>query len=122
MQSWLDINERLLFAYSALFGVACGFLSNHGVLLSSWANLIFWALVGVALGLFTKNPRGSLITGALYGFFLVTSFLYLGYQGNAASIPGFIGLSVVLALVGVGCGVLCTLTGRFFRKKFIVSS
>ena len=122
MREWLQLDERFLFVYSALFGIACGIASNHGILQGSWANLVFWGLIGVLLGIFAVNTRAMLIAGSIYGVFLVLTFLYVGYQGTAHSIPAFIGLSVVLAMVGAFCGLACMYIGSLIRKLLIQSS
>ncbi len=122
MFRWLGSNERYLFAMSAIVGIICGSMSNYGFLEGRWGNLVLWGLVGVFIGVCARTLRGASITGSLYGFFLVMSFLYVGYQGSAESIPSFILLSVFLSLLGSACGVVCAIVGKRISRLFISSS
>ena len=54
-----------------VLGIACGLASNTPWLVGQWANLIVWAVAGIALGLFVQDTRQIVWAGIAYGFFVV---------------------------------------------------
>jgi len=109
------MNRQRLIAVA--LGIISGILSTHVVLIG-WGNLIFWALVGIALGLFVTGKREVLWSGALFGFFLSISFLLSGFQGAPDKFFVFILFSLGLSIVGMGGGIISVFIGSWLRKKY----
>ncbi len=113
------MNQTYLVVTAAIAGIVCGIASNHGFLQGQWLNLVLWGFVGAILGLFVNSRNSMLKTGTIFGIFLVLSFLYSGFQGTASVIPSFILLSIVLALLGALCGIVCAYVG-FEGRKYLL--
>jgi hypothetical protein len=114
-----ELDTKYLYACAAFFGIAAGYVSSHGVLEGSWTNLILWGLIGMILGIFAHDRKSILVTGAMYGFCLLVSFLFGGYQGSADSIRGFVMLSIVLSLIGILCGIVSVYLGGKYLRPII---
>jgi uncharacterized membrane protein YeaQ/YmgE (transglycosylase-associated protein family) len=105
---------------SAVIGALFGALSQYSALLqSSWVNLLFWALIGLLLGLFIEDSRYVKWSGPSYGLFLTLSFLISGFQGNADKIPAFAVLSLVLCIVGALCGWCLVFLGNRIKGRSV---
>jgi hypothetical protein len=107
---------RIKLIIAAVVGIVCGLLSTQ-VLLIGWGNLLFWGLVGVILGWFTKGKKEVIQSGLWYGFFLSLSFLFSGFQGTPDKLPGFILLSFALSVVGALGGWLSVFVGNKLKRK-----
>lgn len=91
-----------------------GFLAKFLFNGSAW-NLLPWGLVGVGIGIFARNKKEALVSGALYGFVLSFLFMVGGYTGAQPLITRFPPFAV-LGLVGAVCGAILGVLGSFGRQ------
>ncbi len=94
-----------------------GFISAKTFFAHSWTALIPWGIAGLAVGLASKNRKSALWNGAIYGFFLPMSFTIFGFQGNNGSVPALLLLAIILGVIGAGCGMVLSLTGKSVRRE-----
>jgi hypothetical protein len=106
-----------MYAVAAAVGIVCGFISTRSLLAGTWWNVVFWALIGVSLGLFVHGRRDVRWTGIIYGIFLTLSFLLSGFQGTPDKLPEFFVLIAVLSIVGALCGWLVVFIGSLRHRK-----
>ena len=91
-------------------GILAKFLFNG----SAW-NLIPWGLVGLGTGIFARNKKEALISGAIYGFVLSFLFMVEGYTGAQPLVTRFAPFAV-LGLFGGVCGAILGIIGSFGRQ------
>jgi hypothetical protein len=95
-------------------GATLGVVAAH-MLFLQWFTLIPWGIAGLLLGYWGGREK-AILSGALYGFALVFSFLVAGYTGN----PPLLGRVPPFALIGIfgaACGVGLTVVGSFVRRR-----
>ncbi len=102
---------------AALLGIACGFVSTH-IISIGWLNLGFWAIAGVALGLFSAQKKVAIWNGAVFGFTLSMSFLLSGFGGTSDKFGGFLLFSFLLSFVGILGGLITVFGGYWLRNRF----
>lgn len=95
--------------------VVIGYLSYR--LMSGWYNIVPWAVAALSTGFFSKCRQGSLINGAIFGYFLFMAYIWLGYQGKTdeASILHFILFDLAFSLVGAMAGSIGARLGYVIR-------
>ena len=99
-------------------GIACGLASNTPWLTGQWANLIVWALAGIALGLFVTSNRQIVWTGIVYGFLMAVTFLISGFRGASDKLPAFLLLTLLLSVLGALGGLVAVFIGSRVRRLF----
>jgi hypothetical protein len=106
------------FVLAGLVGVVFGFISAHSPLFStSWIALIFWGIVGVAIGFLSRGKREAMVSGGVYGFFLVLSFLAFGFHGASTQVSSFVLLMLVLGVIGIVCGLITSWIGLWIKNS-----
>ena len=105
---------RLLTVFSS---IALGILSY--LLFSSWYNIIPWMIAGVLVGFLILNRKQALINGALYGYFLFLSYVFIGYRGNqqTSQVIHFILVTLLYSLIGAIAGIVGAFIGNFILRK-----
>jgi len=101
---------------SAIVGLCLGFASARILILGTW-DLILWGVIGIIIGLSTRQGRESAGAGILYGFFLTLSFLFAGFGGTSDKLMGFTLLSLGLSIPGMLGGWIAVFIGSKFIKK-----
>jgi uncharacterized membrane protein (UPF0136 family) len=104
------------FFIAALAGAICGVLSTHGLVFLQWWSLLFWALVGGAVGYFCANRKQAIWAGLIYGFVLSVAFLLSGFQGSSDQFPAFAALSLALSVIGAIGGAISSFVGYWIRE------
>jgi hypothetical protein len=112
------MKTKSVYLFSSLVGMMCGFISSHTLFSGSWLAIIFWGVVGLALGFFVNETAKASWCGVLFGLFLTVIFLLAGFQGTANNLPGFLLLTLVLSFVGMAGGAISVLSGRWLRRHF----
>jgi len=97
-------------------GIACGLASNTPWLAGKWANLIVWAVAGIALGLFVDSGRQMVWTGVVYGFLMSVTFLISGFGGTSDKLPAFLVLTLLLSVLGALGGLAAVFIGSRLRR------
>jgi len=103
--------------YTIVIAIICGFVSAHSIFERSYTAILFWAVIGLLIGLWTMRNAVRNI-GLLYGFFLMFAFLLFGYQGDRNHMIKFVLLSVGLSMISAFCGWLVVFIGSKLRLKF----
>jgi hypothetical protein len=103
---------------AALIGIGLGVIGARYLFVGSFLSLIPWGTAGLLLGIWCAAYRKAIVTGALYGFLLVFSFMIAGY-GGSASLLSRLPFFAILGLVGAVCGIVLGVIGTFFRLKLI---
>lgn len=86
--------------------------------LAGWYNVIPWAIVSLIIGYNCKTTRSSLLAGAIFGYFLFLTYIFMGYTGNidSASMLRFILFDVAFSLIGAAIGAGGAFGGFWARK------
>ena len=113
------LKSNAIILVAAIVGLACGLASQTSLLAGQWANLIVWGLAGVALGWFTASRRLILWAGIVYGVFLSVTFLLAGFQGSPDRLPAFLGLVLILSVLGAGAGLAAVFVGSRLRRLLL---
>lgn len=105
------------FVIALLVGSLLGFIGSKILFVGSALSLIPWGLIGLANGMYARNKKESMFSGAVYGFFLTLIFMISGYNGQR---PIFIVLPffILLGFFGAFCGLLLGIIG-FLLKRFL---
>jgi len=101
---------------SILAGIFTGLVTSRYLFVNSARGLILWIIFGILLGLWCLNKKEACRIGALYGFFLLFSFMFGGYQGSASEISRILPFAA-LGLIGAVGGIVLTIVGNYFRPK-----
>jgi hypothetical protein len=87
-----------------------------------WYDVFPWAVAAFIIGYTGKNRRGSLVNGAIFGYFLFLVYIFAGYKGktDAGSMIKFILFDIFFSLVGslacaFGAFVMNWLKGKLSR-------
>ena len=107
-------------AVSITLGIAIGVLTSRYLFVSSALGLIPWSLAGLALGIWAVSRRQACLLGALYGFFLLFSFMFGGYSGTASETSRIIPFAI-LGLGGAAGGTVLTSVGFLVRSAVRIS-
>jgi len=99
-----------------LSGIAIGILTSRYIFVNSALGLIPWTLVGLLLGIWAANRIEALRLGALYGFFLLFSFMFGGYQGAASEASRILPFAA-LGLIGAAYGLIVASIGNLLHPK-----
>jgi hypothetical protein len=110
----MRLNTLLIIA--AVVGIVCGIASDTIFVTAQWANLILWALAGIALGVFAVDRRAVVWTGIVYGVFLTATFLLVGFQGAPDKLPAFLVLTLGLSVGGALGGLATVFAGSQLRR------
>ena len=110
------LKENLL---SGIAGILLGLLSYY--LINGWYNVIPWAAAAVLTGYLCNTRKGSLINGAIFGYFLFLSYIIVGYRGHmdAGSLAKFGVFTVLFSLVGSAIGLVGGFGGYLIKKKAV---
>jgi hypothetical protein len=110
------IRERLLIGIT---GVLLGVISYY--LINGWYTIIPWAIVTLAIGYFSKTHINSLVNGAIFGYFLFLSYIFIGYQRktDTESVLKFALFDVVFSLIGAGVGLAGGFGGFLMKNKIV---
>ena len=105
------MSNRLYIFVAALVGVVSGFITIHSALAHSWTSAIFWVLVGIIVLYFSPNRRAAIYAGAVFGFVDIAAWLFTGFQGTAAQLPGILTIMIIAS-------PLCAAAGAFGAVLF----
>ncbi len=107
---------------AAVVGVLLGMATARWVLVGSWTSLIPWTVAGVLVGLAAPDATGATRSGAFYGAGLVAAFVIGGRSGDfTRQWLTFVPFTVVLAVIGAGCGSILGFVGRRGRASLTAS-
>ena len=112
----LQTSMRTKILIALITGTIVGVITSRYLFVNSWLGLIPWALGGALLGAWCANRKQAAALGAVYGFFLLFSFMFGGYQG-AASLVSRILPFAALGLAGAVGGIVASEIGQSFRKR-----
>jgi len=103
-----------------LSGVLVSFITFY--FMYGWYDVFPWAAAAFIIGYTSKSRRGSIVNGAIFGYFLFLVYIFAGYKGktDAASMIKFILFDMLFSLVGsiacaVGAFVMNWLKGKLSR-------
>lgn len=106
-----------LYASSIFTGAVLAFLSARVIFQGSWLNLVPWAIAGTLIGVFSPTRKATTLAGALYGVFLVTSFMIFNFQGDNSQLGNFLALTAILAAVGIAAGIALAHGGYWAQHR-----
>lgn len=101
---------------SGAIGVALGALGGRVLFGGSAWNLIPWAIIAIAIGLFAVDRLTAILASGVYGYLLSAVFLYVANTSNAP-VTQRIAFSLALALVGPVCSIALTLLTRLASRQ-----
>jgi hypothetical protein len=125
--SWAVNNMKSRLAskkyWSVIFAaLVMAYISSRYLFVGSGLSVIPWGLLGILLGtIVAQDKREAYMIGAIYGFTLSFSFLWIDKAGHT-SLTQFLFLLVIITLLGVfgaGCGALCSHIGYALRKLVV---
>jgi hypothetical protein len=111
------MKSNWIFVAAVLVGAACGLASLSPWLAGQWANLIVWAVAGVALGLLAAGRRMIVGAGIVYGVCLSLTFLLGGFRGSPDKLPGLVVLTLALSVIGAIGGIVTVWAGSWLRGR-----
>ena len=87
-------------------------------LFTGWYNIIPWSMALMLLGYLSPSRKGSLKSGAVFGYFLFFGYILVGYRGklDASSLARFSLLLIGFSLLGAICGMAGAFLGHIFRR------
>ncbi len=91
---------------AGLVGIIAGYLTMHLPLAHSWTSAIFWIAVGLAIIYFSPDRGAAISAGALFGFLNIVSWLFAGFQGVPAQLPGLLVIMVIVSILCATAGAL----------------
>lgn len=96
--------------------VVIGYLSYR--LMSGWYNIVPWAVAALSTGFFSKCRQGSLINGAIFGYFLFMAYIWFGYKGKTdeTSMQHFMLFNLAFSFAGAAAGAIGAWLGYVIRK------
>lgn len=97
--------NTIIFILSVITGVGLGFIGGPVII------LLPWAVVCLAIGVFSNGKKAALVNGAVFGFVVAFTFMISGYTGDAAVITRVFPFAV-LGLVGAACAIALSLSGN----------
>ncbi|HZY37612.1 MAG TPA: hypothetical protein VFE53_13235 [Mucilaginibacter sp.] len=100
-----------------LLGVLIGGITYY--FMYGWYDVFPWAIAALIIGYTSKNRRGSMINGGIFGYFLFLVYIYLGYKGktDVTSIFHFVLFDLLFSLVGGVAGVVGAVVGNWIKGK-----
>ncbi|HTD42257.1 MAG TPA: DUF6518 family protein [Mucilaginibacter sp.] len=103
---------------SGLSGALLGLISYY--FFYGWYDVFPWAIAALIIGYTSKDRRGSIINGAIFGYFLFLVYIFAGYK-NKTGTSGFIYFiifNLFFSLVGSIAGIVGSFIGNWFKQKF----
>ena len=91
------MSNRLYIFISALVGIICGFITIHSPMAHSWTSAIFWIVVGLIIIHFSNNRRTAMLAAGVFAFLDIATWLFSGFQGTTAQLPGILSITVIAA-------------------------
>lgn len=98
-----------------LLGAILGGVIARFLFVGSGWSLLPWGLVGLGTGIFARDKKEAVVSGALYGFVLSFLFMIGGYTGSQPLVTRFPAFGI-LGLVGAFCGGVLGLIGAVARQ------
>jgi len=109
------MSDRLYIFIAALVGVVSGFITIHSPMAHSWTSAIFWIVVGIGILYFSPARRAAIYAGAVFGFLDIAAWLFSGFQGTTAQLPGILMIMVIASTL---CGAVGALGAVLFYWLF----
>jgi hypothetical protein len=100
----------------AVLGAALGLIGARYILVGSPLSLIPWGLAALLIGYFSTSWKGTIGSGALFGFCLAGTFMVAGYQGTAP-VTNYLIPFAIISLVGAFCATAGATVGQLIRTK-----
>ena len=93
-------------AGAVVFGVVLAAVAEFAFFVApfAWLNLVFWAIIAIAIGFVLRTWAMAIAVCAVLGFTIVLGYSVMGFHGSAPLVnafPAFAGLGVVGA-IGMG--------------------
>lgn len=103
---------------AGLSGIVLGLISYY--FFYGWYNVFPWAIAALIIGYASKDRRGSIINGAIFGYFLFLVYIFAGYK-NKTGTNGFIHFIIFdlfFSLIGSIAGIVGSFIGNWFKERF----
>src|SRR6266704_458392 len=91
---------------AGLSGMVLGLISFY--FFYGWYNVFPWAIATLIVGYASKDCRGSIINGAIFGYFLFLIYIFAGYKNKAVTSEfiHFIIFNLFFSLLGSIAGIV----------------
>ncbi|WP_426623679.1 hypothetical protein ACPPVW_13815 [Leifsonia sp. McL0607] len=112
------MTRTLTVVLSGAVGIGIGALSGRILFGGSAANLIFWAIIAIAIGIIAADRLTALLASGVYGYLLSAVFLYVANTSNTPLTQRIL-FALALALIGPICSVALTLLARLLYLQVL---
>jgi hypothetical protein len=110
------MTRTLTIVLSGAVGIALGALSGRILFGGSAWNLILWAIIALAIGLFPTDRLTAVLAAGVYGYLLSAVFLYVANTSNTPVTQRVL-FALTLALIGPLCSITLALLGRLLFPR-----
>lgn len=102
-------------AAALVLGVVLGLVGARILFVNSALSLIPWGCAAALVGAFSPTRRAAMLAGGVFGFGLLTSFMFFGYAGDDPVATKTLPFAA-LGVAGAACALIPAFIGQMIVR------